>query len=347
MRFGNSKESSGAQQPMSPQVVPSGTLKRLKTHDIIPSRNNPRVLFDPEPLRELRDSIRQHGVLVPITVYQAKGQTKYQILDGERRYRCCADLMNEGLEVDIPANVVEPPNKLASLLYMFSIHNFREAWELMPTALSLEIVMRDTEEKDNKALSELTGLSDPQINRCKTLLAYPERFQEMSLDPNPVSRIPSNFWIEAYPVLGIYENEAALRDIIEQYGRDGITEKLVEKYRAGKIKSVIQFRMIMEAYEDEQRRAEVVQSLREYILDIQLEARKTFEGFVKEGRKVQGTLAACDEFLKQINRLKLEHIVEKDDVTRELEKVRDYINDLLQKLAGGDAPIEQAAEAEE
>ena len=127
------------------RVVPIGTLKQLAVDEVVPSRNNPRLLFDPEPLEVLRDSIRDKGVLVPITVYPLKGQDKYGILDGERRYRCCADLKAEGLELDIPANVVDPPSRVAGLLYMFSIHQYRQQWELMPTALSLETVMNESQ----------------------------------------------------------------------------------------------------------------------------------------------------------------------------------------------------------
>ena len=153
-------------------VVPAGVLKRLLVKDIKPSQNNPRHLFDPEPLNELKESIRQHGVLVPITVFQIRGQEKYAILDGERRYRCCFELEEEGKDIDIPANVVFPPTKIAGLLYMFSIHNFREQWELMPTAISLQTVIDELKEDDNKKLSKLTGLSETQIERCKILLSF-------------------------------------------------------------------------------------------------------------------------------------------------------------------------------
>ena len=318
---------------------------RLKVGDIKPSSNNPRGLFDPEPLHDLKDSIRLHGVLVPITVYQPKGQTKYSILDGERRYRCCTELVAEGRELDIPANVVNPPDKLAGLLYMFSIHNFREAWELMPTALSLRIVMDEMEETDNRRLSELTGLSDPQVKRCRILLEFPDRFQKMSLDPDPTTRIPSNFWIEAFPVLSLYERE--LPDLMLEYGRDGITDKLVEKYRAGKIKSVIHFRRIMEAYDDERRRPDVIERLRQYILDVQLETRKAFDEFVEEARKIETAVDACDVFLRQVQRLKLDYTVDRARITRALQDVRDYADQLLQRLAGEDAPTEQRAEDED
>jgi ParB/RepB/Spo0J family partition protein len=333
------------------QVVPSGELKRLKPEEIIPSKTNPRHLFDRPELDELKNSIRQHGVLVPITVYRPKGQKKYSILDGERRYRCCIELKTEGIDIDLPANVVVPPTKIAGLLYMFSIHNFREDWELMPTALGLRIVMEELEESDNKVLCKLTGLSERQIERCKILLEFPERFQNLSLDPDPKTRIPSNFWIEAYPVLNLCEK--VLPDLAVQYKRDGLTDKLVEKYRAKKIKSVIHFRRIMEAYEvaegDPQQREAVVKRLRDYILNIQLETRAAFDEFVVDNRRIQSALKACETYLNQLQRAKLSYAAEEIDrklLIQALQEVKNYVEQLLQKLAGGDAPIDETSETE-
>ena len=151
---------------------------------------------------------------------------------------------------------------------MFSIHNYREGWELMPTALGLKIVMDDLGTTDNKALRKLTGLSDAQIERCKKLLKFPEKFQEMSLDPNPQTRIPSNFWIEALPVIDLgLETSAQLKRL----GRDWSIEKLVDKYRKKKIKSVIHFRRIMEGYElsedDPATREKLLRRVEEFFLN--------------------------------------------------------------------------------
>jgi len=199
------------------RVIPSGVLKQLTVADLKTSYTNPRRLFDPIPLYELKESIRKHGVLVPITVYKKPGQEIYSILDGERRYLCCKELEEEGVKIKIPANIVHAPGKIDGVLYMFSIHNFREQWELMPTALSLKEIMNELKETDNKELSSLTGLSPTQVERCKWLLSYPVRFQEMSLDKDPSKRIPANFWIEAYPVLSIYEDKLPL--FIQEKGR--------------------------------------------------------------------------------------------------------------------------------
>jgi ParB family chromosome partitioning protein len=52
---------------------------------IIPSKTNPRTVFDEAELEELRDSIKIHGVIQPITVRTS--DDKYEIIAGERRYR--------------------------------------------------------------------------------------------------------------------------------------------------------------------------------------------------------------------------------------------------------------------
>jgi len=335
-------------QDLGPPVIPTGQLKHLRPDEIKPSLNNPRHLFDEDKLQELKKNIGEHGVLVPITVYQAKGQAKFSILDGERRYRCVVELVKEGRgeknhgPLTLPANVVEPPTKIAGLLYMFSIHELREAWELMPTALGLKVVMEELKETDNKALNKLTGLSEPQIERCKKLLAFPERFQEMSLDPNPVTRIPSNFWIEALPVIDV-----ALENLptIKKLGRDRATDKLVEKYRDKKIKSVIHFRRIMESFTlsegDPGTRAKVVRTIEEFFLNPKTEIRSSFDEFVVDKKRVQSALSACEEFLTSLQKFKLRYTAddeERRDLRKALREVRAYCKSLEQALAGGDDP---------
>ena len=330
-------------------VVPEGVLRRLKVSEIKPSTNNPRYLFDRAPLLELKENIRLHGVLVPITVYAIKGQDKFGILDGERRYRCCVELKTEGIELTIPANIVAPPNKIAGILYMFSIHNFREGWELMPTALSLKIVMEALEETESKRLSKLTGLSDPQIERCKILLSFDQKYQALSLDPDPKTRIPSNFWIEAFPVLDLCEKK--LPDLFKKLGRDGICDLFVEKYRTKSIKSVIHFRKILEAYDVhstlETRRDEVINRLETYVTTVPLETRKAFDEFIVDNRRIQGSIKACEDFISQLERAKLEHVVDnQEELTIALRGVKKYVEELLQKLEGSDAPIEDHSQEE-
>jgi ParB family transcriptional regulator, chromosome partitioning protein len=335
-------------EPAPPQVTPTGTLVHLRLDQLKPNPSNPRRLFDPKPLASLKASIGAHGVLVPLTVYKLPGQDKYAIVDGERRYRCCAELAAQGVEKDLPANVVDPPDSIASLIYMFNIHQFREQWELMPTARALKTVIEELGHQDAEELHQITGLSEPQLERCFKILSFPERFQQLSLLEDPKKRVPSNFWVELYPVLGKATEVAP--DLLADLGRDGITEQLVKKYQANKIKSVIHFRRILEAFdvaqsEDETR--EVAEVFKTYVREIERETRAAFDGFIRDPRRVQRATDAADQFMRDVSRAKIDHTVDgKDDLVRKFREVVDFTTRLIEKLEGGDAPKEKSGTGE-
>jgi len=333
---------STTKDPNLTPIVPKGILIRLKVDQIKPGVNNPRRLFDPEPLSELKESIRLHGVLVPILVNKLPGQEKYAIVDGERRYRCCAELLKEGNPIEIPANVVETPDKMAALIYMFNIHSFREQWELMPTALGLQEVMKDLNTEDTNELHEITGLSVPQIERCKIILGFPKNFQELSLDEDTSKRIPSNFWVELYPVLE--KSKELVPDLYHDPGRNGITQAMVKKYQEKKIKSVIHFRRIMEAIDfaerDDDKQA-VGNTLRKFILTPDLEVRKAFDPFIQDPRTIQRALEACERFINDLEKSKIGYSIEgKEVIIEKLAQVVAYVTKLVDRLQGGDPPEE-------
>ena len=64
----------------------SGGLKTLPLHKIEPNPNQPRRDFDDEELEALAESIRQHGIIQPLTVREMPNGY-YQIIAGERRWR--------------------------------------------------------------------------------------------------------------------------------------------------------------------------------------------------------------------------------------------------------------------
>ena len=65
---------------------------------IDPNKDQPRKKFDAASLRELSESIKQHGVIQPIIVTKSSNN-RYTIVAGERRFRAC---LNAGLKT-IPA----------------------------------------------------------------------------------------------------------------------------------------------------------------------------------------------------------------------------------------------------
>ena len=90
--------------------APSSTLPLSQIESC---RNQPRKSFDQEKLEELAESIRQHGVIQPLTVRRLSSGY-YQIIAGERRWRAAR---LAGL-TEIPAVVIEADDKLAMELAM-------------------------------------------------------------------------------------------------------------------------------------------------------------------------------------------------------------------------------------
>jgi ParB family chromosome partitioning protein len=63
-----------------------GNIAMLKISKIEANPFNPRLEFDKEGLTELASSIKELGIIQPLTVRKL-GNDKYQIISGERRYR--------------------------------------------------------------------------------------------------------------------------------------------------------------------------------------------------------------------------------------------------------------------
>lgn len=62
-----------------------GNIVEVQLDDIYPNASQPRTYFDEKALRDLAQSIRNLGVIQPITVRKEGG--KFEIISGERRYR--------------------------------------------------------------------------------------------------------------------------------------------------------------------------------------------------------------------------------------------------------------------
>ena len=63
-----------------------GTIALIKIKDIDTNPFQPRTNFEETSLQELSESIKQHGIIQPITVRKL-GYDKYQLISGERRFR--------------------------------------------------------------------------------------------------------------------------------------------------------------------------------------------------------------------------------------------------------------------
>ena len=67
---------------------------------IIPNRNQPRQEFDPEKLEELTASIKENGIIQPLTVRELE-EGNFELIAGERRLRAAKDAGLETVPVYI------------------------------------------------------------------------------------------------------------------------------------------------------------------------------------------------------------------------------------------------------
>lgn len=210
-------------------------VKKVATTDLEPNPHNPRMLFDKAPLEILKDSISRVGILVPLTVYRESRTQHHIILDGQRRWLCAKSL---GLKT-VPVNEVEEPSLVQNIVTMFQIHKLREDWELMPTALKLELLIKETKDSNNKRLAALTGLDEAVVVRCKKLLSYEKKYQDMMLDPNPEQRTKADFFIELYPV----RHDRSVRRF-DWFKPVQFTDQMIAKMDAKGLKAVTDFRIV-------------------------------------------------------------------------------------------------------
>lgn len=76
-------------------------ITNIRVDNIFPNAYQPRKLFKEEALEELSQSIKEHGIIQPITV--RKMGDKFELVAGERRWRAARMLE---LEV-VPCNIIE------------------------------------------------------------------------------------------------------------------------------------------------------------------------------------------------------------------------------------------------
>ena len=153
------------------ELTQDDSLRTLKLRDVEPNPNQPRREFDPAALEELAESIRQNGIITPITV--RKVDDRYQIIAGERRWR--ASRM-AGLE-EIPAYVLEVDEREA---YQYALVENLQRQDLTPIdeALGYRRLMDDYGYSQEKA-GEKVGRSRPYITNALRLLSLPQLICDM------------------------------------------------------------------------------------------------------------------------------------------------------------------------
>ncbi|MBR4077963.1 MAG: ParB/RepB/Spo0J family partition protein [Oscillospiraceae bacterium] len=150
----------------------SSKASTLPISKVEPKADQPRTMFDEVALQELSESIKQHGIIQPITVRKLPSGY-YQIIAGERRWRAAR---MAGLK-EVPVNIIEADDRLAAELAL--VENLQRA-DLNPIeeARGFKRLIQEfglTQEETAQAV----GKSRPVITNAMRLLSLPEEVIEL------------------------------------------------------------------------------------------------------------------------------------------------------------------------
>jgi len=195
------------------RATPREPGTHIPTRAIRPNPRQPRREFDEETIRELAESIREHGLLQPILVRPVDGF--YELVAGERRFRACRSL---GLE-EIPATVREVEDE--RMLEIALVENLqREDLNPIEKAEAYERYVEELGLTHEQAASRL-GKNRSTITNQLRLLELPAALQAM------VSRGTLSMG-HARALLGIPDSRAQQR-IASRVEKEGLSVREVER----------------------------------------------------------------------------------------------------------------------
>lgn len=224
-------------------MAKTASVELIDPRKIKQNPDNPRLIFQAEELSSLEESIREQGILVPLTVYP-DGRV-HTLLDGERRWRCAIRL---GLH-KVPVIIQEKPDRITNIMMMFAIHNARQDWDPLPAALKLEelekIITGATGEKPTeRRLAAAASLSTGEVRRYRKILGLPTHLKNELLSelnkPRGEQLLTVDHVIEA--VDGV--SRLAKSKAINASETDELVMTIANKFRSGILKSTVEPRKL-------------------------------------------------------------------------------------------------------
>lgn len=193
----------------------SSSINEIELSKIQANPGQPRQIFDEEALEELAASIRQIGVIQPITLREV-GNDEYQIIAGERRYRAS---LKAGLTT-VPAYVRTVKDE--TVMEMALIENIqREDLNSIEIALAYQNLI-DTYSLTQERLSERVGKKRATIANYLRLLKLPAEIQ-MGIRDRKVDMAHAR-------TLVTLDDVSAQLEVYELILEEGLSVRKVEEY---------------------------------------------------------------------------------------------------------------------
>ncbi|OIP00657.1 MAG: hypothetical protein AUJ98_07410 [Bacteroidetes bacterium CG2_30_33_31] len=195
------------------QVVRGGIFE-IDVEKIVANPQQPRTDFNEDKLEELKDSIRSHGIIQPITLRRID-RNQYQIISGERRFKAAKAV---GLQF-IPAFIREANDN--QMFEMALVENLqREDLNAIEVALSYQKLMDDFG-LSLENIATKVGKKRTTISNVLRLLKLPDNLQ-FSLKQKEISTGHARALINL-------ENDSDKEAILKKIIADGLSVRQVEQ----------------------------------------------------------------------------------------------------------------------
>lgn len=156
---------------------PAGTVE-IEVDLIKPRPKQPRWKFNEKKIRELADSIKEHGVIEPIIVRPVAGG-EYELIAGERRWRASKLLGNRR----IPCIIKDENLSLLQIKVQSLVENVqREGLSSLETAMAIKDIMDEARKSGDKISMEeagkMLGFSKVRVHQFLNILKLPDDILE-------------------------------------------------------------------------------------------------------------------------------------------------------------------------
>ena len=200
----------------------TGRVVFLSIRSIRPNPAQPRKIFRQEALTELSDSIRQHGILQPLSVRRA--DSGYELIAGERRLRAA---QMAGL-TDVPCIIMQMDDQESGTAAM--VENLqRQDLDFVEEAMGISQLLNHYR-MSQEQVARLLGKSQSAIANKLRILRHSTDVLNALREGNLTER-----HARALLRLGSEEEKmAAIREIVRQGMSVARTEKYIEALLAKK-----------------------------------------------------------------------------------------------------------------
>ena len=203
---------------------------KIKLDKIIPNKNQPRLDFYDDSIKGLAESIKQNGLLQPVTV--RKNGDKFELIAGERRYRAC--LLNG--DKDIEAIIMESSDDESANLAL--IENLqREDLNAIEQALAMRRIM-NVEDITQNELADRLGYKQSTVANKLRLLKLPE-YVKKALSRGEITErharallnVPSDRLEEVFLTItnrhyNVSKTEEYIKELLSDNRRKGVSNSL-------------------------------------------------------------------------------------------------------------------------